>query len=403
MVERPSNKLVKNEIYKQKKHKIKRKRCQRRNKIENDNFKVYAINAAGIKSKLISFESVLKNIQPSLWMLQETKLKRNELISCASVNDFSVYYLNRQNSQGGGIALGVRKDFKSTLINKGDDVIEAISVKVFVKEFPIRVVTAYGPQENALKEKKEKFWHFIEKEANTAEIEGDGLLIQMDGNLHAGKEVIKEDPNKQNKNGKLFAEFLERNSNLIVINNLKICEGVITRKRVFEEKTEEAVLDFMIMNEKLRPFARKMIIDEEKKFNLINLAQLKKNNRFIESDHNSLFLDLKINCENLKKRRNEMLNLRNRANQEAFREETQTNQELLNCFDGSISFEKKSKKWKRNIDDILKKCFQKVRIVKNKKENKTEQLLIKRMKYKNEVKSSVIDEEMKRKINLRIN
>ena len=146
-----------------------------------------------------------------------------------------------------------------------------------------------------------------------------------------------------------------------------------------------------------------MIIDEEKKFNLINLAQLKKNNRFIESDHNSLFLDLKINCENLKKRRNEMLNLRNRANQEAFCEETQTNQELLNCFDGSISFEKKSKKWKRNIDDILKKCFQKVRIVKNKKENKTEQLLIKRMKYKNEVKSSVIDEEMKRKIILRMN
>ena len=72
-------------------------------------------------------------------MLQETKLKRNELISCASVNDFSVYYLNRQNSQGGGIALGVRKDFKSTLINEGDDEIEVISVKVFVKEYCIRV------------------------------------------------------------------------------------------------------------------------------------------------------------------------------------------------------------------------------------------------------------------------
>ena len=182
-------------------------------------------------------------------MLQETKLKRNEFISCASVNDFCVYYLNRQHSQGDGVALGVREDFKSTLINEGDDEIKAISVKNFFKEYPIRVVTAYGPQEIALKEKKEKFWYFIEKEANTAEIEGDGLLIQMDGNLHAGKEVIKEDPNKQNKNGKLFAEFLERNSNLIVINNLEICEGVITRKRVFEEKTEEAVLEFMIINE----------------------------------------------------------------------------------------------------------------------------------------------------------
>ena len=83
-----------------------------------------------------------------------------------------------------------------------------------------------------------RFGHqeFIEKEANIAEIEGDGLLIQMDGNLHAGKEIVKGDPNQQNKNGILFAEFLERNSNLVVVNNLDICEGVITRKREFEDK-----------------------------------------------------------------------------------------------------------------------------------------------------------------------
>ena len=126
MVERPSNKLVKKKILKQKKHKIKRKRCQTRNKIGNKNFRVYAINSAGIKSKLVSFESVLNNIQPSLWMLQETKLKPNEIISCASVNDFCVYYLNRQNTQGGGVALGVRKDIKSALITEGEDEIEAI-------------------------------------------------------------------------------------------------------------------------------------------------------------------------------------------------------------------------------------------------------------------------------------
>ena len=66
-----------------------------------------------------------------------------------------MYYLNRQNSQGGGVALGVRKDFQSTLISEGDEETEAISVKVFVKQFSLRVVTAYGPQENAIKEKIE--------------------------------------------------------------------------------------------------------------------------------------------------------------------------------------------------------------------------------------------------------
>ena len=39
-------------------------------------------------------------------------------------------------------------------------------------------------------------------------MEGDGLIIQMDGNLHAGKELVKNDPNKQNRTGYLFSEFL---------------------------------------------------------------------------------------------------------------------------------------------------------------------------------------------------
>ena len=249
-------------------------------------------------------------------------------------------------------------------------------------------MAAYGPQENALIEKKQKFWDFIEKEANQAELEWDCLLIQMDGNLHAGNEIIKGDPNAQKKNGKLFAELLERNRYLIVVNNLDICEGLITRKREFQDKTEEAVLDLMIINEKLRPFVQKMTIDEKKQFKLINLAQLKRNNEFIETDHNSLMLDLKINGGNFQRKREEMLNLRNKAGQEAFFNETEQSQELLNCFDGNISFENKSKKWKSSVDNILQKCFRKVRIVKKKKETKTEQLLLKRIKLKNELKNT---------------
>ena len=39
---------------------------------------------------------------------------------------FLFFYLNRQNSQGGGIALGVSKDFESTLVKEGNDETEAI-------------------------------------------------------------------------------------------------------------------------------------------------------------------------------------------------------------------------------------------------------------------------------------
>jgi hypothetical protein len=35
--------------------------------------------------------------------------------------------------------------------------------------------------------------------------------MQLDGNLHAGKEIVPNDPNPQNENGKLFHSYLERN------------------------------------------------------------------------------------------------------------------------------------------------------------------------------------------------
>ena len=97
-----------------------------------------------------------------------------------SLRQYQVYYLNRQKSQGGGVALGVYNEIESTLINEGDDDTEVLSVKVFLEKTPVRAILAYAPQENALLEKKEKFWDFLDKEVNNAEIEGDGLIIQMD-------------------------------------------------------------------------------------------------------------------------------------------------------------------------------------------------------------------------------
>ena len=116
-------------------------------------------------------------------------------------------------------------------------------------------------------------WRFLEEEVTKAELEGQGIIIQMDGNLHAGKELLKNDPNPQNANGKMFMDFLERNPTLIVVNALDICEGLITRVR----KSEKSILDFFIVNEKLRQYLKKMIIDEGGDYSLSNFAQLHKN------------------------------------------------------------------------------------------------------------------------------
>ena len=164
---------------------------------------------------------------------------------------------------------------------------------------------------------------------NLADVNEEGLILQMDGNLHAGPDLLKYDPNQQNKNGKMFLEFLERNPSLTVVNSLDICKGLITRSRDVKHgsgvKTEKAVLDFFCVNERMLPFISKMFIDEEREYTLSNFAQLKENRRVIESDHNPLILDLEIEFCKRKPQRIEMFNLKNKACQEAFKVETENN------------------------------------------------------------------------------
>ena len=66
-------------------------------------------------------------------------------------------------------------------------------VEIWVEEFPIRVVVAYGPQLGDEMVKKQKFWEFIEQQAGMAHNVGAEFILQMDSNAHLGKDVLKEE------------------------------------------------------------------------------------------------------------------------------------------------------------------------------------------------------------------
>ena len=108
-----------------------------------------------------------------------------------------------------------------------------------------------------------------------AESLGTGFILQMDANVWAGPELIPGDPNTQNYNGKLFEEFMTRNPHLTLVNSLQLCEGLIIRKRVAKQKVEQAILDFFIICDKVRPFLGKMIIDESRKHVLTNFNPIR--------------------------------------------------------------------------------------------------------------------------------
>ena len=90
--------------------------------------KMFAENAAGIRCKLKSFGEILTSLKTQIWMIEETKLKPNEVLKCDEPDQFQIFYLSRQESQGGGLALGVDKDIESTLIRAGNDEVEVMSI-----------------------------------------------------------------------------------------------------------------------------------------------------------------------------------------------------------------------------------------------------------------------------------
>ena len=99
-------------------------------------------------------------------------------------------------------------------------------------------------------ERKMLLWEFLDIEINESQTMEQGLIIQLDANAHLGLDFIKGDPNPRNSNGTLMYEFLERNPAITVVNSLKLCKGLITRRRETIKGVEEAVLDFFLVNEK---------------------------------------------------------------------------------------------------------------------------------------------------------
>ena len=82
--------------------------------------------------------------------------------------------------------------------------------------------------------------------------------MQGDLNSLLGSDIIAEDPNIQNENGKLLSNF-----QLVMVNYLPLCRGLITRQRdSINGKHEKGVLIFFVVCIHVIPYIRKMVIDE---------------------------------------------------------------------------------------------------------------------------------------------
>ena len=240
--------------------KQKNRRSLRRNKPKQfeKKFKLIGVNAAGLATKLKSLDFVLKEIDPTIFFIEETKMRTSGKIKTENTGNYQIFELLRKNSAGGGLAIGAKTDIEPVWLSEGDDSVEVLVVQVKVGEIIIRCVGAYGPQEKDPIERKNKFWERLSHEVEKAQETNAAFILQMDGNLWAGKEIIENDVHDCNQNGKMFVEFMKKHSHLVVVNSLDICNGTITRRRKTTRGLEESVLDFFVVCNKISRFIVKL-------------------------------------------------------------------------------------------------------------------------------------------------
>lgn len=249
----------------------------------NQLFSLIGTNAAGLNCKRESFFRLINKYRPSIITVQESKLSKPGLIK---IPGYQTFERIRKSKKGGGLLTAAVEDLNPVLIGSSDDT-EVLTIQVDVGIKKIRIINGYGPQEDDDIKDILNFWQNIEAEVVKAKDENCMIIIEMDANAKVGHENIQNDPHTITNNGKLLVDLMSR-QNLTMLNATDFCTGTITRERKAGNKTEQSVIDYMIVCQEMLEYVQEMIIDEERDDVLTNY-QIKKKDK-------NLFLVITISC-----------------------------------------------------------------------------------------------------------
>ena len=359
---------------------IKDKNEKDTNKVEvNDqSMNILTVNAADLRMKVKSLKSIIHKQNITIFSVQETHYnKKGKFL----LENFVIFEAIRA-KQGGGSLVGIKGELQPVLISEYKDTFELIVTEVKLENKRIRIMTGYGPQENAENEDKISFFSKLEEEIARSTNEGKGVILMGDLNSKLGKQFIKHDPHNQSQNGKMLADVIERNA-LIVVNGLEeICLGTITRKRVTREAEEKSVIDFVIVSNDLKQNVIKMEIDEDRKHSICKITKTKAGVKVTESDHNTIITKMKMKWKRAKQERREIFNLKNKKCQESFKIETDKTNELSKIVESNKNLDIVMKKLFKRIDGFINQCFKKIRVT-ERIDEKLENLFDERNKLRN--------------------
>ena len=345
---------------------------RKKNESKSNKFTIIGTNADGLMSKKESFANLIENNKPSCFMIQETKVKSTGQIK---VKGYQVFESVRKDRDGGGLMIGIDNEMQCepVLVSVGDEEVEIMVVEIDIKIMKIRLITAYGPQENAPDETVKNFYSRLEEEIDESENCNCETIIEFDCNAKLGKNIIKNDPKEMSENGKLLWDIVKRR-NLVVGNASDKCKGVITRSRGKATGLEASVIDYIIVSENISRFIDKMEIDEDQTEVLTKFSTRKGVKEIIKSDHNILKCDFTFSVQKRVKTRTEVYTLRDSENLKEFKLNTNNAKELIESLENEKDAKIQGNKFMKFIKNKIHESFKKVRVGRVKKSIKKSEL-----------------------------
>ena len=205
-------------------------------------FKIY-YNIDGLGAKAESLKTILTEIKPHIVLLCETKLSEKRKFNIECYGSFQ----KNKNIHSGGLYLSIAKSAGGQPLDVSKTENEnIISVQITCINQVIRLILAYGPQENASKDEKDKFYDDLSTEVERAKLCREQILIVRDLNAKLGYPIIKNDVYDIGTNGQLLKVIDEHE--LCVANTLNKCTGTWTHTRNSKNKFEKSVIDYVIMS-----------------------------------------------------------------------------------------------------------------------------------------------------------
>ena len=147
-----------------------------------------------------------------------------------------------------------------------------------------------------------------------------------------------------------------------MVNALKCCNGLITRRRSRDGIVQQSIIDFFVVCKRLLPHVTDMTIDNQRKDIVTNYKGTKIRKRTVDTDHMTLILNLNLKVYPQKPQRVQILDFKNCDGQKLFTRRTSETTDFTDCFESKLPVLEKWEQWFKILKAHCNKSYPMIRI-----------------------------------------